>query len=82
MILALAWFNRAATVKTQQCSRQFDLAATQTYKYYMENHEEIRREHVLTKQEPRASTQSQCPLKQTEIQRQPTLHGTAQGMEH
>ena len=55
-------FNRAATVKTQW-SMQFDLAATQTYKYYMQNHEEVRKDHIFTKQEPRASTQSQKSLK-------------------
>lgn len=55
IMLALAWFNRATTVKTQQ-SRQFDLAATWTYKYYMQNHEKIRKEHIFTKQKPKAST--------------------------
>lgn len=44
ILLAPAWFNRAATVKTQQ-SRQFDLAATQTYKYYMQNNKEVRKKH-------------------------------------
>lgn len=55
-VLALAWFSRATTAKTQQ-SRQPDLAATQTF--YMPNQKQIRAEHVFTQQEPRARAQSQ-----------------------